>query len=520
MGPLNLGRAIAEAAQRGSQTRTWIGEVISAPDANGTCKVRVSGETAQTCRVIGNLQVSRGDTVMVMKFPGSAMPVVIGNNTTTVNTATPTNITPMPVGDSGLPTNPNTGDAPVWDGAAWAAVDVATQAELDAHTEGNDLHHSPVTLDPASDAKLSLTGQQLKLDPVAAENHGHSGYQSALPSITGHGNQFLRVNVIETGFEYANAPTGGPTTALISEDGNDYFNQVAGYEGLTGLTDTNTDTGRLYIYVIDDMYNPPQICSLLIYKDSTMMVGTEVATAGWAPVGTETVVPIYAQNGSGIGGTLRFTPSQWGSGTSFSVLLDYAGIPHARYAHTHEDGGTTDHAALTHLDYASSGHTGFSASDHNHDATYVKQADHTTAAHDALGIDAATVGGHPASDFAASDHAHAGQFLATIEGSIAVAGGRLRFYNKLGRTVTITKVFCACEEPPAGAALIFDVNKNGTTIFTNQAHRPQIAIGQNTGETTDIDVNSLADGDYLTIDVDQIGSDIAGSDASIHICYA
>ena len=33
--------------------------------------------------------------------------------------------------------------------------------------------------------------------------------------------------------------------------------------------------------------------------------------------------------------------------------------------------------------------------------------------------------------------------------------------------------------PPAGAALVVDVNKNGTTIYTNQANRPSIAAGAN-----------------------------------------
>src|SRR4030067_3637037 len=34
--------------------------------------------------------------------------------------------------------------------------------------------------------------------------------------------------------------------------------------------------------------------------------------------------------------------------------------------------GKSDHAALSNLDYASAGHTGFSPDIHNHDATYLK----------------------------------------------------------------------------------------------------------------------------------------------------
>lgn len=106
--------------------------------------------------------------------------------------------------------------------------------------------------------------------------------------------------------------------------------------------------------------------------------------------------------------------------------------------------------------------------------------------------------------------------ILTIEGSVQVGSNPLRIYNKFGRTITISSVFASVNTPPTGANLIVDVNKNGTTLFTTQANRPTIVAGTNTDAGTP-DVTSWADGDYLTLDVDQVGSTIAGADLTVHV---
>jgi hypothetical protein len=71
---------------------------------------------------------------------------------------------------------------------------------------------------------------------------------------------------------------------------------------------------------------------------------------------------------------------------------------------------------------------------------------------------------------------------------------------------------------PTGSSIIADVNKNGTTIFTTQANRPTIAISGNTsGAVTNMNVSALSAGDYLTVDVDQVGSTVAGADLTITV---
>jgi hypothetical protein len=103
----------------------------------------------------------------------------------------------------------------------------------------------------------------------------------------------------------------------------------------------------------------------------------------------------------------------------------------------------------------------------------------------------------------------------SMTGTISVGAGTCRFY--VDETWTISSVRASVGTAPTGAALIVDVNKNGTTIFTTQSNRPQIAVSTNTDVADAIEVSSLASGDYLTVDIDQVGSTIAGADLTVTI---
>jgi hypothetical protein len=65
---------------------------------------------------------------------------------------------------------------------------------------------------------------------------------------------------------------------------------------------------------------------------------------------------------------------------------------------------------------------------------------------------------------------------------------------------------------PTGAAIIVDWHKNGTTIWATQANRVQIAATATYGTQAAFDTTAFVEGDIMTVDVDQIGSTIAGSD--------
>lgn len=95
--------------------------------------------------------------------------------------------------------------------------------------------------------------------------------------------------------------------------------------------------------------------------------------------------------------------------------------------------------------------------------------------------------------------------------------GKGRFYAPTN--MTITNIRLSVGEPPTGADLIVDVNKNGTSIFDTHT-RPKITAGNYTSMTNVPVVTSLNAGDYLTVDVDQIGSTSSGAFLTVQIEFS
>lgn len=86
-------------------------------------------------------------------------------------------------------------------------------------------------------------------------------------------------------------------------------------------------------------------------------------------------------------------------------------------------------------------------------------------------------------------------------------------YNDSGQALTIVAVRVRANiAGPTGQALIVDINRNGTSLFASQATQPRIAAGAtDSGKVTSMVTTSVADGDYLVPDIDQIGSIVPGS---------
>ena len=119
----------------------------------------------------------------------------------------------------------------------------------------------------------------------------------------------------------------------------------------------------------------------------------------------------------------------------------------------------------------------------------------------------------------------------SIAGAVAVATGVATF--ALPFPAELVGVSLAAGTGPVGADLIIDVNKNGTTIFTDQATRPKIAAGQTasvvknkpalaagtnyiyTPYPSAKSLGVFAEGDKITVDVDAVGSTTAGSNLGI-----
>lgn len=132
-------------------------------------------------------------------------------------------------------------------------------------------------------------------------------------------------------------------------------------------------------------------------------------------------------------------------------------------------------------------------------------------------IYAKTTGAHFIGDDGIVHLLSARQVILTVEGQLSVGANPLKIPNILGLPLFISQVYLIVDTAPTGAAIIVDVHKDGVTIFTVQANRPQIAAAAYSGNTTTIDDDEWANGEYLTMEIDQVGSTIAGSDLTVVI---
>ncbi|MEV8636870.1 hypothetical protein AB0395_35030 [Streptosporangium sp. NPDC051023] len=109
-------------------------------------------------------------------------------------------------------------------------------------------------------------------------------------------------------------------------------------------------------------------------------------------------------------------------------------------------------------------------------------------------------------------------FPFSASGTLAVMIGSYRLYNDTGNALTIKAVRASVGTAPTGAPILVDINVDGSTIFATQANRPTIAIGTNTsGKVTAMSTTSIADGSYFSVDVDQVGSVVAGANLTVQV---
>jgi hypothetical protein len=101
------------------------------------------------------------------------------------------------------------------------------------------------------------------------------------------------------------------------------------------------------------------------------------------------------------------------------------------------------------------------------------------------------------------------------DGTLSVRTGELRISPHVA--CDILEVWARVNTAPAGASIIVDIHKNGVTVFTTQGNRPTIAAAGNYNLSVAPDVTGLVKTDYVTMDVDQVGSTTAGQSLSVGV---
>lgn len=104
----------------------------------------------------------------------------------------------------------------------------------------------------------------------------------------------------------------------------------------------------------------------------------------------------------------------------------------------------------------------------------------------------------------------------------AAFGGR--WYNTWGVPVKVGRIHASVGTAPTGASLKVDVKIDGTTVFAATGDQATItatnfatAIGGVVPTKTDDDDLIVLPGHYLTVEVSQIGSTVAGSDLNVQV---
>ena len=97
------------------------------------------------------------------------------------------------------------------------------------------------------------------------------------------------------------------------------------------------------------------------------------------------------------------------------------------------------------------------------------------------------------------------------DGALTVAAGTARWYSP--RSIQITKIRSHVSVAPAGSTLNMDLKKNGVSIQTFT-----ISASSTTSVNTDL-THNINEGDYLTVDITQIGASTAGSNLNVVLSY-
>ena len=123
-----------------------------------------------------------------------------------------------------------------------------------------------------------------------------------------------------------------------------------------------------------------------------------------------------------------------------------------------------------------------------------------------------------------------------VSGTLTVAAGAVPY--PVPFPCELVAVNLSVGTAPTGADITVDVNKNGTTVFTDQGKRPKVVAGATTGSVanepalapgtnhiytpypTANPLATFAAGDKITVDVDAIGSGTAGSNLGVVLTLA
>lgn len=102
--------------------------------------------------------------------------------------------------------------------------------------------------------------------------------------------------------------------------------------------------------------------------------------------------------------------------------------------------------------------------------------------------------------------------VACSDETTALTTGTAKITFRVPRAITLTAVRCSVTTAPTGSTLIVDINEGGTSILSTKLSIDATEKTSTTAATAAvISDTALADDAEITIDIDQIGSTVAGA---------
>ena len=98
----------------------------------------------------------------------------------------------------------------------------------------------------------------------------------------------------------------------------------------------------------------------------------------------------------------------------------------------------------------------------------------------------------------------------TIPGILKILTGSVRWW--IPTNIKLSSIICSVTTAPTGANIILTIKKNGVAATT-----ATLAAGTST-QTTPATL-TLVKGDYITVDVSQVGTPVSGSDLVLTFLY-
>lgn len=108
--------------------------------------------------------------------------------------------------------------------------------------------------------------------------------------------------------------------------------------------------------------------------------------------------------------------------------------------------------------------------------------------------------------------------IALSDETTALTAGAAKVTFRMPYAFTLSEVRASVTTAPTGAALVFDINEGGASILSTKLSIDATEKTSTTAATPPVISDaSLADDAEITIDIDQIGSTLAGTGAKIYL---